>query len=245
MIPLSNMDLSFDLVEPYTLPNELESYREQVWGSLVKDNPKVFDGTMLGLDAILVFGSSARLRCHRTSYSAYVATRDPELSFSFPRLKRANPLGLTVIAISIDQRVLVSQRSEHADQNPGQLYFIGGYASFCDGAGLNSLIDDCLRELHEEIGLCGIARSSCSILGIAFDPIHCHPEITIVVRFDQTFDEMVSNLNTAVDRHESLRVFGLPLNDVVRGILPMDVASIVQTWSFKTSTAFLAQWLGV
>src|SRR5437588_11583941 len=105
------------------------AYVGEFWKSYQARYPSAFNGAMLGLVEIKGYDTNElQLLVKRTSYAEYVATRDPSFQVTHPQVERANPLGITVAALSSDDMIVITRRSVNAEQNPGMPYFIGGYA---------------------------------------------------------------------------------------------------------------------
>jgi len=252
---IANRICDFELTDPYTLPSLLADQKDRLWQDLVSRHPDTFDGELLGLETFKVIKNRILFRCRKTSYSSYICTRDPEFKTQHPKLERADPIGVTVIAISKDERVIVSKRSEKAEQCPGEIYFVGGYAS-CNKQGLQStgtdlkpvesinLIEDGIRELKEETGVVEIEPHSGVLLGLAYDALYCHPEVTVLLKLTKSYDELYANFSSARDKSESEKLYGIPLSDIISRNLPKELRKSDLSWSFETSSSFLSQWLG-
>ena len=240
---LADSDCSFTVGTPYQLDLELISRKNELWEKIISRHPDTFDGELLGLGSLNKTNRGVEFECYKTTYSSYISTRDPEFELIYPHLQRANPLGVTVVAISKDEKVLVSKRSNLAEQNPGALYLIGGYASYSEVPEKVSLIEDGIRELNEETGIVSIERAACCLLGIAYDPVYCHPEVTLVVRYGNTYDEICEQLSAAPDSNESECLYGVPVKAIVQDDLPAELRNINRTWSYETSCSFFRQWM--
>ena len=107
----------------------LDAEAKRLFADFQHKRPGAYDGTLAGLRKI-----SGRHTLHLeiapVSFSWYLATREPSIT---PGWSRADPLGTTSLITTPDRHVLVSVRSLMADQNPGGLYFIGGFAEFDAG----------------------------------------------------------------------------------------------------------------
>lgn len=226
------------------MPSELEALRQQTWKDLLTRYPASFDGELLGLSALEVSDTKVCFRCRKTSYSYYVMTREPDFTERHPGVTRADPIGVTVIVLSRDEKVLVSTRSDAAEQNPGALYFVGGYASFRDEPDETCFFADARREVFEETAVSIDERADVLLLGIFYDPVFCHPEVTVLLRCGEAFDQMERRFNAAVDRGETKDFFGVPLHDLLSGNWPEALKDREKTLSVMTSLSFLAHWAG-
>jgi 8-oxo-dGTP pyrophosphatase MutT (NUDIX family) len=213
------------------------AYIKEFWDSYQQSHPAAFDGPLLGLSAIDCGDSNElHLLVKQTSYSQYVATRDPSFATRCPGIKRADPIGITTVVISSDERVVVTRRSASAEQNPGLLYFIGGYAEPPGAEPLDDLIcRNARRELSEELGVA--SSNPMLILGLALDPVYCHPEFFLVTRLAVPASAIADLWQRATARQEASELMLLPISEFWSTsneiLFPEGV-----TWSFEVG-AFL------
>jgi 8-oxo-dGTP pyrophosphatase MutT (NUDIX family) len=213
----------------------LMRHQRSMWNEFVAAHPGSFDGPLVRLKNALPTLDGIRLECERTSFSAYIATRDPAFDREFPGCKRADPIGLTVILMSADRRILVTQRSCTAEQNPGALYCVGGYAEPPEQDGPLDLVSEAARELREETGIATIDHTQAWLLGLAYDPVHCHPEAFMLIRVAETGDEILHSSATAVDVNETGQFTMVDAADILSDAeIPVSC-----TWSFQRGREFL------
>jgi len=171
-----------------------------------------------------------------TSYAEYVATRAPAFEITHPGVERANPLGITIVIVSSDDSVVVTYRSSGADQNPGMPYFIGGYLEPPqDGTFANIVGSNATREVIEELGA---VTQNVLVVGVAADPLYCHPELLAVGRIDVEGKHIVEMWHGAWDKDEARELVLLPLSQLLSVdydlLFPRGV-----TWSFGAATSLL------
>ncbi len=203
------------------------------WQSHTLLHPDAFDGEMLGVVSYRE-DCGLHLIVRITSYAEYIATRDPGFAASHPQLRRANPLGVTILLKTADQMVIASRRSLTAEQNPGLLYFIGGYAHPRDvlDASSDFSLQTIIRESAEELA---VNVSSALVLGIATDPQYCHPELFAVASVSESTHEVNKKWQSAVDRSEAAELVFLPLQELLLSACNFyDI-----TWSFETGLHLL------
>ncbi|WP_245506437.1 NUDIX hydrolase [Rhizobium sp. PP-F2F-G48] len=172
-----------------------------------------------------------------TSFSAYVATRHPGFTEAYPHAARADPLGLTAVVLTSDDQVIVTVRSLSADQNPGALYLVGGYAEPGDIPGTVDLFQDVAREIDEELAVGDLRRAASYAIGIAYDPVFCHPELFVLTVSGSTAADILSTSAGARDRDEAAQIFACALDAFLHADGPL--ADRPLTWSFVEARRFL------
>lgn len=243
-------DLSFSIpvdriecrvVDDFQLSDPVEEMRTATWEATLKKRPSAFDGTLLRLAGHHVEDNRLVLSGNRTTFSAYVATRSPEFSDDYSDAQRADPLGMTAMVSTRDNQLLVTKRSLSTDQNPGALYFIGGYAEPPERGNTVDIFSEAAREVMEEIAVSDLSRSASFAIGIAYDPVFCHPEIFLLTVSPSTAAEILESAHNAADRNEAADLFALPLLDVIDERGPL--ATSPKTWSYVKARGFLSQHL--
>jgi hypothetical protein len=208
------------------------SYIEKRWSAFCDSHPSAFNGKLLRLKSWENDNNTLRLHCETTYYSYYIGTRDPNFAENFSKEERADPLGLIIIPITKDKNVVMSKRSSAMEQNPGKLFFFGGYA---EPSTLNTtsidLKKESLREINEELGVASAVFFN--FIGLAYDPEYCHPEIFSVAILDVTRDELSTRWQEARDRNETESLFFLPLDHFCnRDSMPNEDNA---SWSYRTA----------
>ncbi len=184
-----------------------------------------------------VDGERLSISASRTCFSAYVATRHPSFASEHPHADRADPLGLTAIVLTADGNVMVTKRSLLADQNPGGLYLIGGYAEPGESDGPVDIFNEIAREVEEEIAVGDVSRSEAVAIGLAYDPVFCHPELFLLMPSKSTAADILSGADAAPDRNEASELLVYSVDDVLDDIGPHKYAAL--TWSFIKARKFL------
>ncbi|TPK81589.1 NUDIX hydrolase [Mesorhizobium sp. B2-4-13] len=225
------------IVGDFVFPERVEKHRQEVWKEFREQNPKAFDGSLLRLLSLDARDGRIKLMLQRTTFSSYVASREPAFADRFPSASRSDPIGITVMAMGSDKHLLITRRSFEAEQNPGGVYFIGGYADARDDGPLD-LFAEAQRELREEIGFDAVDKSDSLLLGIAYDPVHCHPEATILLRAKVPAHEMLKHLDRAMDAAEADAHYVVSLESVLGGSAARKIGGPA-TWSVLTSSELL------
>jgi hypothetical protein len=221
----------------YTLENAGKAEQEKIWAEFSRKRPSSFDGELLRLKSFRSGADTAVLTMERTSFSAYIATREPHFGTLFPGLERADPLGITVLVVSRDNQLILTQRSLMAEQNPGAVYFVGGYAEPSQVDANLNVFFEAAREVQEEIAVDDLKQSKAWVIGLAYDPVYCHPELFILAESDYTGEEIISRSLSARDRDEANGIFATAVHSVFsedHGALP----SLPKTWSYLKGIQF-------
>lgn len=225
----------------FHLSAPVEALRQTTWRTTLAKRPTAFDGALLRLDGHQVSEDRLRLTASRTTFSAYVATRDPRFADDHPGEARADPLGMTAIVTTADRQAIVTRRSLSADQNPGALYFVGGYAEPRGAGDTVNLFDDAAREIAEEIAVTDLDRATSYAIGLAYDPLYCHPELIFLTVSASTAAAILVGARDAPDRDEAAELIAVPLSDLLDGRGGPTHAP--RTWSYTKTCAFLARHL--
>ncbi len=226
------------LTGSFHLAESVEALRKAGWDRFLARHPAAFDGQLLRMAAHHVEDNRLSITAQATNFSAYVVTRHAGFAEEHPGAERADPLGLTVLLVTADQHVIVTRRSLTAEQNPGALYLIGGYAEPAVGEEVD-LFEEAARELAEEVAVTDIDRSSAFAIGLAYDPVYCHPELCLLASSRSTSAEILDGARHAPDRNEAAELFASPLSDILNeeDFMP----GTPKTWSFLKAQAFLKQ----
>jgi 8-oxo-dGTP pyrophosphatase MutT (NUDIX family) len=217
-------------------------YIDALWTAFKKRHPSAFDGPMLGLVGIQsCTARRLRLGVKRTGYAEYVATRSPAFANEHPEIERANPIGLTIIVVSADNKCVITQRSPSVDQNPGMAYFIGGYLEPPSDGDLTGLVcRNATREINEELGLAG---GGALITGMALDPHYCHPELFAVSRVAHRSADIAEAWRSALDSDEASRLLFRPMRETISASAGQ-LLGAGMTWSFRAATHLLRRCWG-
>lgn len=225
----------------FCLREDIEARRQSNWDLLVSKRPSAFDGELLRLASHKLMDNRLSISASRTSLSAYVVTRSAEFAQINDNAERANPLGLTVIVRTADDQIIVTVRSLTAEQNPGALYLVGGYAEPTEEDGPVDLFNEAKREVEEEIAVTDIDRSASFGIGLAYDPEFCHPEMTLFMPSRSTAASILAAAESAPDRNEADQLLACPIDQFLDEDGPF--AGVPKTWSFIKSRQFLREHL--
>lgn len=238
-VPVDQM--ACNLSGEFRLQQDVEKLRISNWDIVRTKRPSAFDGALLRMTSHQLNDGNLIVSASRTSFSAYVVTRPPEFQVKYGDAERADPIGLTAIVRTVDDQIIVTVRSLTADQNPGALYLIGGYAEPCESDGPVDLFDEAKREVEEEIAVFDIDRSASCGVGLAYDPTFCHPELFLVMPSKSTAASIMAGAGNAPDRCEAAQLLACPTGDFLDENGPF--GSLPKTWSFIKARQFLQQHL--
>ncbi|WP_252193145.1 hypothetical protein [Rhizobium sp. CSW-27] len=153
--------------------------------------------------------------------------------------QRADPLGLTALVLTADEQVIVTRRSLTAEQNPGALYLIGGYALPPQEDGELDHLQEIAREVEEEIAVTDLVASRSFAIGLAYDRIFCHPELFFLTVSRSDAEAIMTGAEHAPDRNEASQLLACPLAAFLAG--HTSLGDVPQTWSFVTARMLLAR----
>lgn len=219
----------------YSIPQVVRLDAEENWRRLQANHKHIYDGELCRL-AQAVRGADGHLvlRLQRTTYSAYVGTRSPNILMGHDD-ERANPLGLTTLVVSADKKLLITRRSLLADQNAGGLYFIGGYLEPPRSGVEINLACEAAREVLEEVHV-KLETEDMWLLGIGYDDEHCHPEAFFLSETGLSMDEIIGSSAKARDADECSAICPVDYSEAVAMLRSRNTNT---TWSYRQGLSFL------
>lgn len=189
------------------------AYINDIWDAFCKKRAKCYDSELLRLNSWNSDNDMLKINTGITLYSQYIGTRDPIFTEKCLTGNRANPIGMTIIPITSDRKIIITKRSTKMEQNPNKLYFCGGYAEpNLDKDNSINLVSEALREAREELGVNKFQYFN--FIGLAYDPVYCHPELFSVFVLDITKEQILNAWSEAKDRDESEYLLFMSLDDV-------------------------------
>lgn len=225
-------DVKISINGKYKPGKTLKKYIKDVWNSFTQKYPRAFNGTMVGLSEWGVTGDKLSLSIRFTDYASYVATRNAGFTRKFPASSRANPLGITIIVFTSDGKIICGRRSIYMDQNPGKLYFVGGYLT--DGILKKSV----LAEIKEELNIDRKDVEKISANCLAYNTVFYHPEIFVKVGLAISGNIVKNKYLRAKDTGEIDKLFFYTRNKLISQYksnnLPYE-----PTWGFEVGMKYL------
>lgn len=219
----------------FTPSKDVQSHIAQFWERFKQKYPRAFSGPMLRLHSWMDDHNKLLLKTQSTDYAAYIGTRDRNFRERYSENDCAKPLGMTVIPVTEEGKIVVTRRSLRLEQNPGSLYFIGGYIeSGVDKFGTEVTIwQDIKREVKEELNVEGESIKKGTFLGVAYDPSYFHPEVFVKLHLNKTAKEVLELWLHAQDKEEAEEILVFDQESLLKhyrnNTLPYPL-----TWSFKT-----------
>jgi 8-oxo-dGTP pyrophosphatase MutT (NUDIX family) len=219
-----------------SLSPALRSYVRVRWDEYLRKHPGAYDGRLLRLENIHLSNQTISIAVSETRFSHYIASRAPLFTDHFSETERADPLGMTAVIRTSDHQYLIGVRSEGADQNPGQLYFVGGFPEIGTSASPDNIdfAGELRREILEETGISSETITSCRLIGIAYDPEYCHPELFFLADCFVPADVLRGRMKTAKSgEYGHLRL-------VPRAALSESTPE-PRSWSYRQALRFLEE----
>lgn len=214
---------------------EVKAHIDQTWGAFTTRNPKTFNGPLVRLLGWTASGDRLSITTQSTDYASYIGTRDKKLRKDFTPDDCARPLGMTIVPVGADNKLVITRRSLQLEQNPGGLYFIGGYIeSGVDAPGSTVTIwQDVVRELQEELNVGPEHIAEATFWGAAYDPKYYHPEVYVKLRLTIDAEDVIRGWPDATDNNEAERIIAIDKSELEtrynNNTLPYTL-----TWSFRT-----------
>lgn len=191
------------------LPNKkIKKHISKNWNNYIKKYPQAFNGQMARLIKWQEKDKLLNLQFELTDYATYVATRDKNLIHSYSPSDRANPLGITMIILTSDNKYIIGRRSLLADQNPGKLYFIGGYIQTDISQNKKNILkNSILNEIKEELNLDKKHIDKITVKCLAYNQIYYHPEIFVEIKLNISRNIVNKKYRQAKDTKEIDKLF--------------------------------------
>lgn len=218
------------------VPVDIQSVVDHRWATHRRLWPDSYDGALPKLTDVKAVGSAAiELSIQATRYSRYIASRTQAIIRGDVEYD-ANPLGMTCIVISQDDRFLIGRRSEHAEQNPGRLYVVGGYPELHQdvAAGIDLKLE-LFRELEEEIDLKKTETTLVKVLGLEYDKTFLHPEIFFSVQASLKAEQLLHR--STAHQNAEFSAFKICSFDELIAVCETDIAS----WSLRCAVRLLSE----
>jgi hypothetical protein len=235
-------DVKVSIKGNYSPTQNLQKYINGEWNNLVKKFPQIYNGPMLGLVTWEVRENALMLVAQKTDYASYLATRPPNFSERFLQEQRADPIGMNIVSITLDRKLIVTCRSLESEQNPGTLNFIGGYIDPpSDPKILKVDVESqAKRELKEELNVDESKVREIIVCGLGYDPFYCHPELFLVAILEKTSREILDEWSLARDAKEAYQVMTIEKETLLAqyhtNSLPYPTC-----WSFEIGLKLLPQ----
>ncbi len=213
-LPLSRVEWHFDPHARLHLSAFERREVEQFWEGLKQNQSRLED---LPLYRLLRFGDKhgvLQFELGLTGYKEYQGTNvwRPQWALASPKEKMANPLPISVVAVSSDEKVLIQVRSSIAGDDKGKWH-----VTPCGNTHPpHSLEDAVLMELSEELAVNSEEIvGPIMVTGVMVDKNLTKPEITLLLHMKPFGEDILSR--SAVDSWEYERLEPLSWDSDVVG----------------------------
>ena len=123
-LPFSRVSLTYDREMALHFTGSEREYIEREWVRVSRGSSWIFDLPLYRLLSATGDASCLVLWAGKTSYKEYLCTNvaKPYWAIDNPDLKMANPLAISIVAVTADSRIIVQRRSELVAKYPGRLH---------------------------------------------------------------------------------------------------------------------------
>lgn len=184
---------------PANLPGGVAAAMEKHWQENIQATGKgdhIYNGNLCRLQDWQVAGDQLRLRLRPTSYKHLLYSNghceDIRKRFGTAALSRA--LGISLLLISADNRLIVIRRSHQVGESPGKLDVIGGHVTPDEHLvqGKPDVFFAIADELQEETGLRIRDTENITITGLLETTSNCKPELIFHYPGSLTAQEIIA-----------------------------------------------------
>ena len=205
--------VSEDLSNRYS-PELIESI-DEFWINKTKEayksGTKIYNSNIFRLNKTTLESNRLNLETTNVTYKEYLFYRkahDKNIGKFKP-----DPIGTSVLLVSADDCIFFGKRSSKVEVNPGRYFTVGGFFDSdldWDKSKNEPCIFKCMqRELKEELNI-NIKLSKLKMLGIVYDKITPHPEVSFYAHTDKTNEEIINFF----DKNEMENIEFIDLEDL-------------------------------
>ena len=221
-------------------PEELKRHIEEVW-RIAQNRGRVFTGPMSRLFGFKLINSKLKLILGSTNYKEFVGTRTGEIFQKYGAKYLANPLAICSVISTTDKVILISKRSG-VESRPGFYHVVGGYLDpyrHCDSKGLPDPFKAITTEILEETGIKEHNIKDIICLGLVYDTVLFHPELTFYTEVTLSFPEIIRlcQLEKETEKMECIPDAPQPIIDFVmlhhKEMAPTGLANIILYLKYK------------
>ena len=141
--------------QKYTRNNHVQDYIKNQWNEVIKKNPSMFAGDLLGVKENNSDSKNIRLDTILTRFDDYYIVGTPNFQQKFPDEKNTNVLSAGCILVTSDNYLVFGKRSDKLVISPGKITIVSGMVD------RNDVVDNkkadlfsCIkREIKEEVGV--------------------------------------------------------------------------------------------
>lgn len=222
-------------------PLDLATAVEAAWQAHLRRHPQDFDGLILHPRTWRTEREGLYLQAVPMRFALLAARRSAELDAA-QRARIPGPLGLSVIPMGSDGRIVVSRRSSAVSVAQGSLFFFGGFGEPPKVSGPLDLGREAEREMREELGSWLVVRRF-GLLGIGEHPAG-HLDMSFLAELDHPAEEVIARAGSAADAHEWDRLAALA-PPALMALTPAGLGARRSASAFDQGRWLLARHLGL
>lgn len=239
--PPERLRCTVDLGDAALPPADLATAVEMAWLGHLQRHPQDFDGLILHARAWWRDKEALVVRAVPMRFALLAARRSAALDAA-ERARIPGPLGLSVIPMGSDGRIVVSRRSSAVSVARGSLFFFGGFGEPPKMNGPLDLSGEAERELREELGGWLVIRRL-GLLGIGEHPVG-HLDMTFLAELDHPADAVIARAGSAADAGEWDRLAALD-PPALMALTPAGLGARRSASAFDQGRWLLARHLGL
>ncbi|KAJ0788066.1 putative NUDIX hydrolase domain-containing protein [Helianthus annuus] len=214
---------------------ELENSISEIWDKRVQQSSSLFNGKKFRYGGHDGAGPNVCLHLGLTDYRTFVGTNlnplwERFLVSSEDDCKQcqhtSSPLGNGAVVETVDNTILVLQRSNNVGEFPGYLVFPGGHpepeevgitSHTCENGSQNSessnskvsqeMFDSIVREVVEEIGVPAATLSEPLLIGISRRVLNVRPTAFFFIKCNLQSTQVQELYSSAQDGYESTKLY--------------------------------------
>jgi len=226
-----------------SLPATLKARIDAHWQNAVQQTDKkdyIYDGELCRLNSWDVEKGRLRLHLQKTSYKAllYSNQHAAEIVGQFGSECLSRALGISLILVSSDGRLVLIRRSATVGESPGKIDVIGGHVTPLEHMvdGLPDPFFAMAEELHEETGIAVADDEAIVLVGLIETALTRKPELIFLLRSSLT----ATDIATTGRMHRSAEIDSFLLLPDRRGTIKTFLSDNRETVS---PSAFGTLWL--
>ncbi|MFX1513652.1 MAG: NUDIX domain-containing protein [Promethearchaeota archaeon] len=182
-IPLNSIKWTLDSSKHFTFSSSFKHRRVTLWEFMINKYPKIYDGTLLVLDNFFIEDATINLIMRSMKFSQVLVYIRDKLQLP----ESLGPLGVQfLITNPLKTHILIGKRANASEYMPGALAQPGGMFEMSDIE--TSVLDACLRELHEEVNL-EVNEETMTLLALYREYNLIGSNILVEVVTDEDFSE--------------------------------------------------------
>jgi len=190
---------------PRSMPAEMNDDIQQYWNE--QQNKTLFNGQLARLDHWAATHVSCKLVLRPSDYQTLVYSNQhiQHIKESWGPQYLSRALGISVVAVSNDDQLLIMERSATVGEYPNCSDVFGGHIDVAEG-NTPCVFSSMSQEMHDEMGLAP-DEFSLSLLGMIEATRHKKPELVFLARINLSAKEIISRAEKAKDNIEFSKIY--------------------------------------